>query len=510
MAKVPAPYEAVIGLEIHVQLATQSKMFCRCRNLAGADASQAEAAPNSATCPVCLGMPGTLPVPNRTAVEWALKTAMALGCGIPERSKFDRKQYFYPDLPKGYQISQYDEPLGGPGTFTYDLPAGPAGAEPSAGDGSENSSGNPASRTVGITRLHLEEDAGKLIHPPGAAYSLVDLNRAGTPLMEIVTEPDLRTPAEAKRFLQELRLLMRYLGVSEAEMEKGHLRADANVSVRPSGQAELGTKTELKNLNSFKFVEKGLVAEIARQIAELEGGGTIVQETRGFDEASGETVSQRSKEGANDYRYFPEPDLPPLEPSGLGLEALRQAIPELPSAKRLRFIAQYGLAERQAEQLAADPADAAFFEDVVTAAGANAAVAEAAVKLLLGPLTEERNVSGLPFTSLPGGAGAVGQIAAYLAEGKLDWSAAKRMLAAVGQGTEPAELIKRPEYQQADQADLDRLIGQALAANPAVVEDFKFGNPNAANVLIGAVMKQAKGSVNPHTVKKAILKKLED
>lgn len=508
MTKAPAQYEAVIGLEIHVQLATKSKMFCRCPNVAVAGSSKAE--PNSSVCPVCLGLPGALPVANRVAVEWALKTAMALGCSIPEHSKFDRKQYFYPDLPKGYQISQYDQPLGGPGHFEFE--AGEAGGTGTATDvNPEGGAVSPKLRRIGITRLHLEEDAGKLIHPTGADHSLVDLNRAGTPLMEIVTEPDLRTPAEAKRFLQELRLLMRYLGVSEAEMEKGHLRADANVSVRPPGQDKLGTKTELKNLNSFKFVEKGLVAEIARQIKELEGGGTIVQETRGFDEATGRTVSQRSKEEANDYRYFPEPDLPSLEPPGLNPAALRQAIPELPAAKRQRFASEYGLRPQQIEQLCGDVNTAAYFEHALASVPSEAPQAtDTVAKLLLGPLTEHLKASDVvSFKDLPLSAESIGAIAGYVAVGSLDWSAAKRMIGEVIGGAAPAELLTRSEYQQAEQADVDGLVEQAIVGNPEAVADYKSGNPNAANVLVGAVMKQAKGSANPTIIKTAIIKKLE-
>lgn len=467
-------YEAVIGLEIHVQLATKSKMFCRCDNDAEA------ASPNQHTCPVCLGLPGALPVPNRTAVEWSLKTAMALGCEIPEESKFDRKQYFYPDLPKGYQISQYDQPLGGPGTFEFDLVGDDGTVEP---------------KTIRITRLHLEDDAGKLTHPKGAAHSLVDLNRAGTPLMEIVTEPDFRSPAEAKVFLQELRKLVRFLGVSSADMEKGHLRADANVSIRPTGQQEFGTKTELKNLNSFKFVEKGLESEIARQTKELAAGGTITQETRGFVESSGQTVSQRSKEEANDYRYFPDPDLPPLEPATLGLDALRAGIGELPVARR-RALVKQGISAPDADLLTRDKATTEYL-----ATASQTADLKAVAKLMVGPLAGLKEASQIAPAQLAA-------VATLSADGQIPSAQLKPFLERVASGDDPTELVKDPEFAAADESAVADAVAAAIAENAAAVDDFKSGNENSLNVLMGAVMKATKGSANPTTVRDLLRKKL--
>jgi aspartyl-tRNA(Asn)/glutamyl-tRNA(Gln) amidotransferase subunit B len=467
-------YEAVIGLEIHVQLATESKMFCRCPN------DSEGAAPNAHTCPVCLGLPGALPVPNRTAVEWSLKTALALGCSVPEESKFDRKQYFYPDLPKGYQISQYDQPFGGPGTFEFDLITEEGTVEP---------------KQIRITRLHLEEDAGKLTHPKGASHSLVDLNRAGTPLMEIVTEPDFRSPAEAKAFLQELRKLVRYLGVSTADMEKGHLRADANVSVRPVGQQKYGTKTELKNLNSFKFVEKGLASEIERQTAIVAEGGTIIQETRGFVESSGQTVSQRSKEEANDYRYFPDPDLPPLEPGTLGLEALQKEIGELPVATRRKLIAQ-GISPQDAELLTRDRSTTEYFAEA-----AQAADPLAVAKLMVGPLAALKNAGDIT----PVNAAAVATLAA---EGTVRSTQLKSFLERVAGGDDPATLVDDPEFAAADDSAVEAAVEAAITENAAAAEDFKSGNENSINVLMGAVMKMTKGSANPTTVRDLLRKKL--
>ena len=460
-------YEAVIGLEIHVQLATKSKMFCRCDN----DSEGAE--PNQHTCPVCLGLPGTLPVPNRTAVEWAIKTAAALGCAVPEVSKFDRKQYFYPDLPKGYQISQYDQPLGGPGQFEFDV------------DGE--------SRTVGITRLHLEEDAGKLTHPKGADYSLVDLNRAGTPLMEIVTEPDFRSPAEARAFLQELRTLVRFLGVSDADMEKGHLRADANVSVRPAGQKELGTKAELKNLNSFKFVEKGLESEIARQTEVLSGGGTVVQETRGFVEATGGTVSQRGKEEAQDYRYFPEPDIPPLRPHELVDKAGLPGGIELPVARKRRWRSA-GVQEDAIGLLAESREAAEQFDRVAGNQAKEVAKIWVSLKDQVTEVTAFADFCAAAAAELAAGRLSFGQV------GKLYAKAQDKPVAEV--------LATDPEFKPVDEGALAKVVDEAIVANPKAVADYQAGNQNAQQAIIGYVMKQTKGSANPTTVTKLLQEKL--
>ena len=465
-------YEAVIGLEIHIQLRTKSKMFCRCDN-------QSEGAvPNANTCPVCLGMPGTLPVPNRTAIEWALKTAAALGCTIPKTSKFDRKQYFYPDLPKGYQISQYDEPLGGPGSFSFDLA----------------DSGSVTERTVGITRLHLEEDAGKLNHPKGEKYSLVDLNRAGTPLMEIVTEPDFRTPAEAKAFLQELRKLARYLQVSEADMEKGHLRADANISMREAGAKELGAKAELKNLNSFKFVERGLEAEILRQTALLEAGEAVAQETRGFDEDSGKTVSQRGKEEAQDYRYFPEPDIPPLDTSAWA-DQLSDG-EELPVARGRRWRTQ-GIPEQAVQVVVEDREESEAFDATVGKAKKPKEIALRWLSL--------RNSDAFP----PGGWGGLKEFLTPIgAAGNSSDIEVAAILTAVQETGKPAEEILKKGLPSLDDDHIGTLVDEGIAANAKAVADYKAGNENAKQVIVGFVMKKTKGSANPTTVAQLVAKKL--
>ncbi len=479
-----AAYQAVIGLEIHVQLKTASKMFCRCNNNAEGTA------PNHHTCPVCLGMPGTLPVPNRQAVLWALQTARALGCEIAAESKFDRKQYFYPDLPKGYQISQYDQPLGGPGRFEFDL-VGP------------DNTTTPFS--VGITRLHLEEDAGKLTHPPGATYSLVDLNRAGTPLMEIVTDPivleDLeQAPTVAKLFLQELRLLMRHLGVSDAEMEKGHLRADANISVNQRGSSRWGAKVEIKNMNSFKFVERGIRSEIARQQAAYDAGEEVVQETRGFVEATGETLSQRSKEGADDYRYFPEPDIPPLESRPLVAE-LAATMPPGPVALR-RSWRKAGLTnEHTIANLVQQPAVAAAFA--------------AALPDALG----DRNRFGVLWSDLvaanpdPACLPAITEFSLALQRereaGTINPSKAAylKQFTALQGGLSLSEALGGLSFSA---AGLEEAIREALRENSRAVADVRSGNPNAVNVLVGAVMKRTKGAANPAEVKAAVLAALQD
>lgn len=468
-------YQAVIGLEIHVQLKTASKMFCRCSN------DSEGAAPNTNICPVCYGLPGALPVPNRTAVEWAIKASTALGCEIAPVSKFDRKQYYYPDLPKGYQISQYDQPFGGPGTFEFDMEV----------------DGKLEPRTVGITRLHLEEDAGKLTHPKGAHYSLVDLNRAGTPLMEIVTDPIEcsleEAPTLAKTFLQELRLLMRCLDVSDADMEKGHLRADANISIHPTGSKEWGSKVEIKNINSFKFVERGIRAEIIRQQEVLAAGEKIAQETRGYDEATGNTVSQRSKEEAMDYRYFPEPDIPPIETSQLNvsLETF-----ETPVAVRRRWRAT-GLPGDLVEVAVQDRAEAHALDASLTGDAAQFG------KVWLTMRTEADDFAALGTF--------VAAATPLMADGSISAGQLKPLLAKVKEtGRAVSDIIENdPEFKQTDAGELEQMVADAIAANPAAVADVKRGNPNAKNVIVGTVMKATKGSANPTSVSALIDEKLE-
>ena len=380
-------YEVVIGLEVHAQLLTASKMFCRC------SAVYADAAPNTHNCPICMGMPGVLPVINEQAVEYTVMTALALNCSIPSFSKFDRKNYFYPDLPKGYQISQYDIPLSRNGYLTITL--------------------KDEEKRIGIHRVHLEEDTGRLLHRVGAdgvGFSLVDLNRAGIPLMEIVSEPDIRSAEEARLYLQKLRATLVYLGVSSGRMEEGSLRCDANVSIRPVGETRLGVKTEIKNMNSFRAVQHALEYEAARQISVLQAGGAITQETRGWVEARGVTVSQRSKEQAHDYRYFPEPDLPPLVLSNEWIESVRAKMPELPDAKRQRFIDQYSLTPYDAEVLTSERALADYFEQAVTAAqGPIPTRAKAVANWITGDLARLLNAAAHRHHYLPDHSSRVGK-----------------------------------------------------------------------------------------------------
>jgi aspartyl-tRNA(Asn)/glutamyl-tRNA(Gln) amidotransferase subunit B len=466
-------YEAVIGLECHVQLATESKMFCGC------SPDYAGSPPNSHVCPICLGMPGVLPVINRQAVEYTLLTGLALNAEIPAATKFDRKNYPYPDLVKGYQISQYDMPLVKGGTVEITVGDAPA-------------------RDVHLERVHLEEDTGKLTHTVDG--SLIDFNRSGVPLMEMVTQPDLRTPAEARAYLIKLRAILRTLGVSDADMEKGQLRCDVNVSMRPVGREQFGTKVEVKNLNSFRAVQRSLEYEIQRQTEALERGETISQETRGWNEERGVTVSQRSKEQAHDYRYFPEPDLPPLFIERAWLADLQARLPELPDARRARYMERFGLGAYDAEALSTDGAAAALFEATV-AAGADAKKAANWI---------QNDVARLPAD----GAGAApGLSATHLAElirlvddGVIGISAARQVLPAVHDtGKSPRTLIDEMGLAQvSDTSAIESAARAAIEANPAAVADYKAGKASAINFLKGQVMKQTRGKANPAVAEAAL------
>jgi len=462
-------WEPVVGLEIHVQLKTRTKMFCACENVWGEE-------PNTRTCPVCLAHPGALPVPNRLAIEWAIKLGLALGCEIADRAYFHRKNYFYPDLPKGYQISQYDSPLCGEGRFSVPGPDG--------------------DHEVGIVRAHLEEDAAKTIHVggaegriAGAEYSLVDFNRGGTPLVEIVTQPDIHSAAEARRFLQLLRQTVVELGISDAEMEKGSLRCDANVSVRPAGSPELRTKTELKNMNSFTFVARGIEAEVERQIRLYEAGEEVVQETLHFDPASGRISSLRSKEEAHDYRYFPEPDLVPVEPPAELVERLRAEVLELPGARIRRLEEEVGF--DLAEGLVTSGRDG-LFERV---AGDRRAVAnvlmnqfaatgldpEAANAAELGRLIEARD-------NLPRPA----------------FTAALAKVAEPGFSADPY----LAQVAVSDLGELEPLLEKVIAANEPQVAQFRAGKEGVLGFLVGQVMKETKGQANPRVVNERLREKL--
>ena len=491
-------YEAVIGLEIHVQLKTKSKMFCSCDNT-GEDQPI-----NTTICPICTGQPGVLPVPNQQAIDWGVMAARALDCRIPEFSKFDRKSYFYPDLPKGYQISQYDQPIGVDGHLTIHI-----------GDHEHR---------VGITRLHLEEDAAKLLHPPGKPYSLVDFNRAGTPLAEIVTEPDLRTPEEARVFLQELRLLMRYLEVSDADMEKGHLRCDANISVRPKGEVGLYPKTEIKNVNSFRSVERALQYEIERQTDLWElGTSETLQSTRSWDDKRGETILQRTKEGASDYRYFPEPDIPPLNFSNAYLRDIESQIPELPAARRIRFADQYGLPRNDIEVLVNEKALGDYAEAVISelkawsvAAGTSwentgTMLIQQAANWLINRfqrlLTDAKQTID-DTTVTPEN---FAEFVKIIADGKVTNQAAQTLLDAMHKnGGDPSQLLDSLNLRQIDDATmLSAVVQTVLDENQQVAQDFRNGKDAALQFLIGRVMAGTKGKGNPQVIRTLLLEKLK-
>jgi len=460
-------YEPVIGLEVHVQLGTATKIFCGCSTQFGAP-------PNSQTCPVCLGLPGVLPVLNRRALEYGLKIALALNCRIQPVLKFDRKHYFYPDLPKNFQISQYDLPLAFQGSLT--VPDAPA-------------------LTVRIHRAHLEEDAGKLIHKEGERTSLVDYNRTGVPLLEIVSEPDLRAPEEAYRYLQMLKQTLQYLDVSDCDMEKGSLRCDANVSVRPAGTTALGVKAEIKNLNSFKHVRAALAYEIVRQSQVLSDGGRVVQETRLWDDARGVTAPMRSKEFAHDYRYFPEPDLVPFSLTEAEIEEVRRALPELPAPRAQRFVTQYGLSAYDAGVLTSERALADYFEQAVQHGGAPKGVANWIQGDLLA-LCRERNVElralGLPPAHLA-------QLVQLLERKVLTSRMAKELLGPMLETGEPPEpLMRRLGMVQVTDASALKEVARAVLDQQAkVVADYRAGKAQALKFLVGQVMARTKGQANP-------------
>jgi aspartyl-tRNA(Asn)/glutamyl-tRNA(Gln) amidotransferase subunit B len=487
-AEKPVPvatqYEPVIGLEVHVQLLTQSKIFCGCSTKFGAP-------PNTNVCPVCLGLPGALPVLNKTAVEFAVRAAMAIHCQINETSIFARKNYFYPDLPKGYQISQYDRPLAEHGWIDITTKGG-------------------GSKRIGVTRLHMEEDAGKSLHDgfPGAADSTaVDLNRACTPLIEIVSEPDMRTPEEAYEYLTRLKEIILYTGVSDCNMEEGSLRADANISIRPRGQEKFGTKTEIKNVNSFRFIKQALEYEIERQTEVLAAGGVITQETRLYNANEGKTYSMRSKEQAHDYRYFPEPDLLPLIVDSKWQEAIRATLPELPEAKRERLVREYGITEGDAATLTSSRELADQFESAAKAAKSPKRVANLVQSELIGRL-KARNleIEQSPIT-MQGVA-----FSADLAEaGTISSKMLKELYdLAFERGKDfPAiyEEQGRPQ-QSSDSGALEKIIAEVIAANSKQVEQYRGGKTTVIAFFVGQVMKASKGQANPALVNELLKKHL--
>ena len=467
--------EPVIGLEIHLALRTRSKMFCGCSAEAFGDA------PNVHVCPVCLGLPGSLPVTNGEAVELGVRFALALNCRVPELTQFHRKHYFYPDAPKNYQISQYDRPIGEGGWLEL-------------ADG----------RRIGVTRCHLEEDAGRLVHPRYADHSLVDLNRAGAPLLEMVTEPDLRTGEEARDFLQRIRALAQALGVSDASPEQGKMRADVNVSVGAPGAA-FGTKVEVKNLNSFRSVAAALAFEIRRQTLQLEEGRAVAQETRGWNEGGQKTYLLRGKEGSADYRYMPEPDLPPLRIGADRLDEVRAAMPELPEAKRARYVA-LGLRPADAESLALDVDAAAFFD---AAARAYGGPAQNLANWLAGDVAGHLNAAGGTLASSAMRPGALADMLALIDDGTISGKIAKEILPAVLDGADPRRLVEeRGLAQVSDEGALAELVDGVLADNPAVVASVA-ENPKAVNALLGRVMKASGGTAKPDLVRRLLEERLD-
>jgi aspartyl-tRNA(Asn)/glutamyl-tRNA(Gln) amidotransferase subunit B len=478
-AEAIALYEPVIGLEVHVQLATATKIFCGCP--AGFGAS-----PNSNVCPVCFGMPGALPVLNRQAVELAVKGALALGCTIRECSRFARKNYFYPDSPKGYQISQYDEPFAEHGHI--DIGAG---------------------RRIGVTRVHMEDDAGKSVHDgfkDSDRFSYVDLNRSGTPLIEIVSEPDMRSADEAYAYVNELKQRLQFVEVSTCDMEKGHLRCDANVSVRLRGAEKLGTKAEIKNLNSFRFLKQAVDFEIARQVAVLESGGRVVQETRLYNSDLNETFSMRSKEDAHDYRYFPEPDLVPLRISAEWLGRIEREMPELPGSRRTRFTEDYGLREYDADVLTATRASAEYFEGVAKASGDPKTAANWVMGDLMGMLKAE----GKEISESPVSAANLGELVRMIAAGEVSGKLAKEIFPKMfATGDAPAAIMEREGLKQiSDTGSLERVIEEVIATNPKQVEQYRGGKTTVINFLVGQAMRATRGQANVAVITELFKRKL--
>jgi len=482
--EILAKYEPVIGLEVHVQLLTETKAFCGCANHYGS-------APNTNVCPVCLGLPGALPVLNRKAVEFAALTGLALNCQIRERSIFARKNYFYPDSPKGYQISQYDKPIAEHGWI--DVPTA---------DGSI--------KRIGVTRAHMEEDAGKSIHDgfaDSATRTYVDLNRCGTPLVEIVSEPDLRTPDEAYEYLNRLKEILLFAGVSDCNMEEGSLRCDANVSVMPRGATKFGTKVEVKNVNSFRYIRSALEYEIERQIEVIESGGRIAQETRLWNQAEGRTFSMRSKEQAHDYRYFPEPDLPPLIVSQDWLQEIAATMPELPEVRRKRMIAEYELTDQDAQTLTATREFADRFEAVARTAKSPRRVAN----LLLSELGGRLKAAGIELEASPISLPGIVQAADLLEEGKISSKQLKQLFdVCFEKGEDFATVYEREKPQQiTDASAIEALIDEVIAANPAQVAQYRGGKKTVAGFFVGQVMRASKGQANPALLNELVTKKLD-
>ena len=477
-------YETVIGLEVHTELQTKTKIFCSCRTSFGAD-------PNTNVCPVCLGLPGVLPVLNKKVLEYAVRAGLALNCEISRFSKFDRKNYYYPDLPKNFQTSQFDLPICEHGYLDVEV------------DGEK--------RRIRITRAHMEEDAGKLVHHgtsiTDSDYSLVDYNRTGTPLLEIVSEPDMRSAKEAVAYMEKMRAILQYVGISDCRMEEGSLRCDANVSVRPVGQKELGTKTEIKNINSFKGVERAIEYEAMRQAELLEDGGKVVQETRTWDEKEGVTKSMRTKEEANDYRYFPEPDLVPFTVSDEYIENIRKSLPELPDDRKERYMKEFGLSSEDAVFMTNDKATADYFEAAV-AAGADP---KAAVNWLMGEFASQLSTDGIEIDKAPVSAENLAALLKLISKGTISGKIAKKVFATMWkEGGNPDDIVKAQGLVQiSDTAELSKLVDEVVGNNPKAVEDFKAGKKKAVGALVGQIMKATKGKANPRVINELLNKKLQ-
>ena len=480
-------YEIVIGLEVHAQLLTRSKMFCSC------SAGYQEAAPNTVVCPVCMGMPGVLPVINRRAVELVVRTGLALGCEISGRTKFDRKNYPYPDLMKGYQISQYDMPIAHDGCLELDV--------------------NGHTKRVGITRVHLEEDVAKLMHrsePFGEGYSLLDVNRAGVPLMEVVSEPDMRSPEEARSYLTRLHSILRYIGVSSANMEEGSFRCDANISIRPRGACELGSKVEVKNMNSFRSVYRALEFEAERQASVLERGGRIEQETRGWSDEREETLSQRSKEYASDYRYFPEPDLPPLEIDPAWVDQVCEGLPELPHQRERRFVEQYGLSAYDAGLLTASREMADFFEAAL-GSPPKAGLAKPVANWILGELLRLMNLSGESLEDVKVQPAQIVELVSLVDSGVLSSTMAKDVFEQMySTGHSPEKIAQESGAIQISDSDaIADAVAEAIGANPKPVEEYLEGKEAVMRFLVGQVMRITRGKANPQLASKELGRRLE-
>lgn len=478
-------YEAVIGLEIHCELKTKTKIFCGCATGFGAEQ-------NTHVCPVCLGLPGVLPTVNKRVVEFGIKAGLATNCTINKYSKFDRKNYYYPDLPKNWQTSQYDLPIAEHGWVDIDV------------DGEK--------KRIRLTRIHMEEDAGKLVHSgttiKDSATSNVDYNRTGVPLLEIVSEPDLRSAEEARAYMEKIKAIMEYIDVSNCRMEEGNLRADINVSLRPAGTEELGTRTEMKNINSFKNLEDAINYEIERQQEVLEDGGYIVQETRTFDPARGITLSMRSKENAHDYRYMPEPDLPPIVTSEETIEKYRSELPELPDARRARLEKEYGLSDYDAGIITSSRAMAEYF-DAVVATGADPKLA---ANWIMGDLAKNLNEDGIDITKSPVSAERLGKMIGLIMKDTISGKIAKKVFKEMWTNEDDPEKIVKDKglVQITDTGAIEAAVDAAIAANPKAVAEYKGGKKKAIGALVGQVMKATRGKANPQMVNKMLAEKLAD